>query len=113
MIKQEELELSILKLFLLDNSYAVSQNVEDMLAQVKVIERSYTGHGFFTTISILDVVFKREHIHWGDGIIGKVNNNTDIGFLMIPEGDQLTIEGFAFGDDQFPALVESFVISRQ
>ena len=112
MLKQKKLELSILKIFLIDNKYAISSNIDDLLNGLTITNRKFTGVGFFTTISIENIVFSRDNVHWGKNISCTINDSIEIGFLAIPEDKELTIEGFTYGNDEYPDIIESYHINK-
>ncbi len=76
---------------------------------VTVSRRDYTGRGFFTYLDrseLLHVGSQTESYIWGE-VAGKVNTSVITGYLIyIENGYVATIEGFSYGDNEWPQTIE-------
>lgn len=78
--------------------------------------REFTGHGFYTDFD--DV---------GDGVLGGcfcdcvlgtpsavLNNGCTVGFALFIRGGKIsTLEGYTFGDEQWPDVIETYEVKNK
>ena len=91
-------------------------SIRDQLAVASIVERRFTGSGFFTYFAIPhDSPVKRDLT---DTVLGDVHADLPgtqygAGFgLFVREGVVTMLEGYAHGNEAWPADVEKFTIKQ-
>jgi len=96
-----KVEVKVLRLFLMSRGLSTTE-VEDIISNATLVERTVDSAGFYTTVKILpsykDIFINSQE--WSDAI-GCTQTGIEVGFVIFPpnEFNNIIIEGFTYGEE--------------